>query len=181
MAKLSVGISSLKVVISATILLTAIANSVNALPDRHQIANYSEEITSLSATIQQNPDRVDAYMERAAINYKLDRTLAAIADYTQAIRIDPQLAIAYNNRAIAKLKLRDYRGAYLDYSEVIRLEPEKAITYNNRAVLRHQLGDCRGAIVDLVTAAKLFKQQGNIPDYHRTLANLNHFQKLLKN
>jgi tetratricopeptide (TPR) repeat protein len=144
-------------------------------------AESTPEILVSPSSQDRTLEEIDRYMERAQRDYQSGNTLAAISDYSAAIRLDPDLAIAYNNRAIAKIQIRDYRGALLDYSQVIRIEPDKAIAYNNRAVLRQQLGDCRGAVSDLVLAAKLFRQQGNTSDYERTIANLSRFQKLLKN
>ena len=134
-------------------------------------------IASLDATLQQNPQDLDARLQRGILHARLSRYLPAIADYTEVIRLDPDRAIAYNNRAAAKLNMKDYRGAYLDYSQVLRILPEQAITYNNRAIARHQMGDCLGAITDLRIAVGLFKLQGDNFNYQRSLTNLKYFQK----
>jgi tetratricopeptide (TPR) repeat protein len=143
-------------------------------------AESAPDIATSTNTEDPMVEQIDRYMLRAANDYSEGKTLSAIADYTAVIRLDPNLAIAYNNRAIAKMKVRDYRGAFLDYTQVLRIEPEKAIVYNNRAVVRQQMGDCRGAAADLAVAARLFKQQGNLRDYDRTIANLSRFKALLK-
>jgi tetratricopeptide (TPR) repeat protein len=163
-------------------ILIAMTIGTQAIADlRVPITNDTAATPDLSVKTPPNLQDIDGYMQQAAIDYQSGKTLGAIANYTQAIQLDPQLAIAYNNRAIAKIVMKDYRGALADYGEVIRLQPDKALSYNNRAVLRQQLGDCRGAVVDLLTAAKLFKQQGDLLGYRRTLVNLRHFEKLLKN
>ncbi|WP_373541894.1 hypothetical protein [Chamaesiphon sp.] len=94
-------------------------------------------IASLDAALQQNPQDLDARLQRGILHARLARYLPAITDYTEVIRLAPDRAIAYNNRAAAKLNMKDYRGAYLDYSQVLRILPEQAITYNNRAIARH--------------------------------------------
>ncbi len=136
-----------------------------------------QNLASLNASLQQNPQDIEAYVERGLLHAKLDRQLAAIADYTAVIQLDPNHALAYNNRAVAKINLKDYWGAYLDYTQVVRIRPNQAITHNNRAVVRHRMGDCKGAIADLRIAAELFRQQGDQYNYQRTLANLKHFQR----
>lgn len=151
-----------------------------ATPDATQIAPDRQTIASLDATLQQNPQDLDAYIQRGRLYARLNKSLLAIADYTEAIRRDPNYALAYNDRAIVKLNLKDYWGAYSDYSQVVRILPDQAITYNNRAAARHQLGDCKGAIADLRIAAELFRQQGDQSNYERTLANLKYFQKSAK-
>ena len=157
-------------IVSFPLVATADIKSNQPEPERQTIA-------SLNAALQQNPQDIDAYVERGILHATLDRNLLAIADYTEAIRLDPNRALAYNNRAVAKLNLRDYRGAYLDYTQVVRILPDKAITYNNRATARQGMGDCKGAIADLKIAAALFQLQGDSFNYQRTLANLKVFQK----
>jgi tetratricopeptide (TPR) repeat protein len=140
-------------------------------------ANDNPSVESLNTVLQQNPPDLEAYIERGLLHAKLNQHQAAIADYTEIIRLDPNHALAYNNRAVAKLNLQDYWGAYQDYTQVIRIRPNQAITHNNRAIVRQRLGDCKGAIADLRIAAELFRQQGDQYNYQRTLANLKFFQK----
>ena len=150
------------------------------LPTQTAIDPDLQVIASLDATLKQNPQAVDAYLQRGRLYAKLNKSFLAIADYTEAIRRDSNYALAYNDRAMVKLTLKDYWGAYLDYGQVVRILPDQAITYNNRAAARHQLGDCKGAIADLRIAAELFRQQGDRANYDRTLANLKYFQKSAK-
>lgn len=137
----------------------------------------SPTLTSLNAAIRQNPQDIEAYLQRGLAYIRLNQNVAAIADYTHVIKLDPDHALAYNNRAVAKINLKDNWGAYLDYNQVIRIRPNQAITHNNRAIVRQQLGDCKGAIADLRIAAELFRQQGNQLNYQRTLVNLKYFQR----
>jgi tetratricopeptide (TPR) repeat protein len=160
--------------IAATILVQL---GASAAPPANPVSTDRQSLTSLDTTIQQNPRDLDAYLQRGRLNAKLDRTLPALADFTEIVRLDPDNAIAYNERATLKLNLKDYWGAYRDYSQVVRILPEKAIVYNNRAAARHQLGDCKGAIADLRIAAELFRQQGDSSSYQLTLKNLKYFQK----
>ncbi len=148
-----------------------------AMPDPTQTTSDSQALVNLNNSLQQNPRDPDAYLQRGRLYAKLDRSLLAISDYTEVIRLDPNSAIAYNDRANVKLNLKDYWGAYLDYSQVVRILPEKAIVYNNRAAARHQLGDCKGAIADLRIAAELFRQQGDSSNYQLTMQNLKYFQR----
>ncbi len=148
-----------------------------ATPAPSQSSADLQSLTSLDTTIQQNPRDLDAYLQRGRLNAKLGRTVLALADFTEIVRLDPDRAVAYNERATLKLNLKDFWGAYLDYSQVIRILPEKAIVYNNRAAARHQLGDCKGAIADLRIAAELFRQQGDSSSYQLTLENLKYFQR----
>ncbi len=167
---------SFQLSILTTIAIVSSPFLASAAPDPSPTESAQPTIASLNVALQQNPQDIDAYVERGILYAKLDRNLPAIADYTEAIRLDPNRVLAYNNRAIAKLNLRDYRGAYLDYNQVVRIVPNKAIAYNNRATARQGMGDCKGAIADLKMAAALFQLQGDSSSYQRTLANLRVFQ-----
>jgi tetratricopeptide (TPR) repeat protein len=151
--------------------------SAIAAPNASLTSADRQSLTTLDTTIQQHPRDLDAYLQRGRLNAKLARSIPALADFSEVIRLDPNNAVAYNDRATLKLNLKDYWGAYLDYSQVVRILPDKAIVYNNRAAARHQLGDCRGAIADLKVAALLFRQQGDTASYKLTLENLQYFQK----
>jgi tetratricopeptide (TPR) repeat protein len=169
-----------KLSILATIALMWMPLVAVAAPDPTQIGPDRQTLASLDATLQQNPQDLDAYLNRGILHARLEQNSLAISDYTEVIRLDPNHALAYNNRAVAKLSLKDYWGAYLDYTQVVRIRPEQAITYNNRAATRHQLGDCKGAIADLRIAAELFRLQGDQFNYQRTLTNLKYFQRSSK-
>jgi tetratricopeptide (TPR) repeat protein len=163
--------------ICAIVATTLLPLSAVATPDASLANAERQSLTSLDPAIHQNPQDLDAYLQRGRANAKLGRTVPALADFTEIVRLDSNHAIAYNERATLKLKLKDYWGAYQDYSQVVRILPEQAIVYNNRAAARHQLGDCKGAIADLRIAAELFRQQGDSSNYQLTLTNLKYFQR----
>jgi tetratricopeptide (TPR) repeat protein len=168
-------LSQLSILTTVAFVLMPLSSS--AAPNAKQIEPDRQTIASLNTTLQQNPQDVDAYIQRGILHANSEQHLSAIADYTQAIRLDANHALGYNNRAVAKLNLKDYRGAYEDYTQVIRIRPNQAITHNNRATARQGMGDCKGAIADLRIAAELFRLQGDTFNYQRTLANLKVFQK----
>jgi tetratricopeptide (TPR) repeat protein len=156
-------------------LFLAATPSIAQTAGSTDVATATQEIADLSATIQEEPTNVEAYVHRGYLQAKLARYLPAISDYSEAIARDPNHSLAYTNRASAKISIRNYRGAFDDYTQVIRIEPTKAIAYNNRAIVRQQLGDCKGAIADLRLAAGLFQRQGDVAAYNRVMANLQVF------
>jgi tetratricopeptide (TPR) repeat protein len=85
----------------------------------------------------------DRGVARAA---KGDRT-AAIADYTEAIRLDPHSALAYTNRALTH-SISAPADALPDLDQAIRLDPLNASAYSHRARVRGTLGDEAGADAD---------------------------------
>jgi tetratricopeptide (TPR) repeat protein len=168
---------SSKLSILTAIALVSLQSIAFAAPEPIATETAQPTIASLDAQLKQNPQDLDAHLQRGILHAKLEQNIPAIVDYTEVIRLDPNHALAYNNRAAAKLNMKDYRGAYIDYTQVIRILPEQAITYNNRAYARHQLGDCKGAIADLRISAELFRLQGDTDNYQRALTNLKAFAR----
>ena len=80
---------------------------------------------------------------------------AAIADYTEAIRLDPGDAEAYYNRGVIYAHKGDYDAAVADYTEAIRLDPGDATAYYNRGFDYGKIGDYPRAIAYYSEAIRL--------------------------
>jgi len=66
---------------------------------------------------------------------------AAIACYTEAIRLDPNYALVYNNRGWAYSWKGEDDKAIKDLTEAIRLKPDFADAYGNRGMVYERKGD----------------------------------------
>jgi hypothetical protein len=80
---------------------------------------------------------------------------AAIADYTEAIRLDPRSADAFAARAEALMRKRDFARAVADLDEALRLRPGSAPALNDRGLAVLGQGDVLRAIADLDAALKI--------------------------
>ena len=118
--------------------------------------------------LSQNSRSISAetYFLRGNAKYKLGLYHAAIADYTEAIRLKPDYALAYNNRGIAKAALKEYFAALSDYDTAIRLKPDYAFAYNNRGIAKAKLGQYFPAISDFDMAIGL-KPDSALAYYNR--------------
>ncbi len=78
---------------------------------------------------------------------------AAVASFTQAIKLNPKAEEPYYHRANAYFALGNYQSAVADYTEVIRQNTGKlgfsGTAYWNRARAYEKLGEKRKAISDL--------------------------------
>ncbi len=80
---------------------------------------------------------------------------AAIAAFTEAIRLDPKLANAYTDRGVAYEGKGDLDKAIADYAEAIRLDPKTALAYYNRGIAYAKKRDVDKAIADYTEAIRL--------------------------
>ena len=109
-----------------------------------------EALPLLNEVIAQQPERVEAYMQRARVRRRLKDPQGAIADYTQAVRLAPK-AETYLARALVWLSLEQPKGAIADGREAIKLKPELAGGHR-------LLGKALGLLGDGVSATASYKQ-----------------------
>ena len=101
---------------------------------------------------------------------------AAIADYTEAIRLAPNNAVYYSQRGLAYHDKGEWDRAIADYTQAIRLDSNntyKATYYGNRARAYNEKRDYDRAIADATEAIRLNSNSAN-PYAHRANA---YFQK----
>jgi serine protease Do len=99
--------------------------------------------------------RADDFFLRAGYKVREGNISAAIADYTQAIKLNPNYTAAYTSRGIARSAIRDEAGAIADLNRAITLNPNLADAYTSRGLIKSQQGDTQGAIIDYTQAVKL--------------------------
>jgi len=96
---------------------------------------------------------------------------AAIADYSQAIRLDRQFAAAYANRGNARATEGELGAALNDFDQALRLDPQLAAVYGNRGMVYLKLDQFDRAIADYDAALKLDPDQP-YAQYGRGIARL---------
>jgi tetratricopeptide (TPR) repeat protein len=80
---------------------------------------------------------------------------AAIAAFSEAIKLDPKLAAAYVARGWAYAEQEEYEKAIADYSQAMRLEPRNAEAWCNRGLALAKQGEYQKALPDLNEALRL--------------------------
>lgn len=101
-------------------------------------------------------DRAGTFVNRGILRMSRQEYAAALADYSEAVRIQPESGVAHVNRGAALIALdRPEEGvAAIDQGLANGSDqPEKA--YFNRAYGRELLGDVKGAYLDFSKAAEL--------------------------
>jgi tetratricopeptide (TPR) repeat protein len=136
---------------------------------KYQRGDTQGAILEFDRAIKIDPKYAEAYVNRGAAKLGLGDKQGAIADYSKAIAINPQDALTYYNRGVAKFELGDKQGAITDFDRAIVINPQDAETYSNRGAVKLAIGDKPGAISDLKKGAELFRQQGQMDDYEKTI------------
>ena len=116
---------------------------------------HSPPIPAVSGEGQIKPDDAYVYFSRGVDREGKQDWDAAIADYSEAIRLKPDYATAYFGRGNTRDSKGDLNGAIADYTEAIRLQPDNASAYFNRGNTRDSKGDMDGAIADYTEAIRL--------------------------
>jgi len=131
---------------------SAMRNMVSALAKQKPAAESQKSRVSE----QTAPQTAGVFLDRGIMFAARKDFEAAIADFTQAIRINPKLAGAYilRGRALAE-KNKASNQAAADFSEAIRLDPDNAVAYNERGIVLHQLADYSRALEDYNRAIQL--------------------------
>jgi tetratricopeptide (TPR) repeat protein len=140
---------------------------------KYKNRNYHGAIAEYTLAIELNPDDALAYACRGVVHYRMSDIIGAMTDYTRAIDLDPKLAIAYYRRGFIHYLTKEYLLAIDDYNMAIELNPNDALAYSNRSYAYRKLYGEMEAIIDLRRAAKLFKEQGRLDKYHKTMTAIN--------
>jgi tetratricopeptide (TPR) repeat protein len=99
--------------------------------------------------------RAEALLNRGAVQFEAGDTDAAIADFTEAIRLNPQYPAPYSHRAEAYQEKQQLDLALTDLTTVIRLLPDDADSYVDRGEVHALLGNHDSAVADFRTALRL--------------------------
>ena len=116
---------------------------------------------SCSSEVPPAPKPRDTSNDRGVSALRNKDYEAAIACFSEAIRLNPNDAIAYGNRGFAYGKTGDYERAIADFTEAIRLKPDFALAYYDRADAYDNQGEYERAIDDYTEAIRLKPQMAD--------------------
>ena len=90
----------------------------------------------------------DDYLIRGNFHYTQSEQSAALADYSNAIRLAPDDAPAYYGRANLRAGMGDIKGAFADYSQALALNPDYTLAYYYRGGIYAEQGSLEKARAD---------------------------------
>lgn len=150
---------SLKSIVILTLFIlctsTVYANSESAQPRQVNKNAVLSAIAGYNKVLADNPSAVDAYINRAYLNYLLGNIQSAIEDYDKLISINPRNEEFYLNRGYLKHISNKREEALKDYDAALAVNPKYAFAYNNRGVVLAELGKNEESMVAYNTAIKI--------------------------
>ena len=123
----------------------------------------SQSVPAQQGRAAADVDRRDAGQDRKGAENAVNRGIAAfgrsdgaaaIAEYTEAIRLDPACVKAYFLRGEARRNFGELDGAADDYTHAIRLDPKWAMPYLSRAAVYRGIGQYKKVIADCTEAIR---------------------------
>ena len=143
-------------VILAMTCRVAVAGAVDDCVPSSPSAVILRTCTEIIESPSFGPDqKALAYKNRAVVRLSAGAVQAAIADFTEAIRLNKEDALAYAGRGWARFTGKDLAGSIADYSEAIRISPTRAKLYAERGHVNIVAGKADDAIRDLNEALRL--------------------------
>jgi len=122
-------------------------------------SDYEELDKSYTRMIENNPDIVGFYVNRAWNYIELEQYDDAIADYTKAIELEPDNAAALARRGGVGYRFKgDYQKALEDCNNAIKMNPGSSIAYYFRSLVYDDMEDYKMTISDLEKAIQFDPQ-----------------------
>jgi tetratricopeptide (TPR) repeat protein len=122
-------------------------NPLNDLTDRFYMAIPINTFIHPNTTTPQ-PLTADDSLIRGSLHYTQGDQSAALADYSNAIRLAPDYAPAYYGRANLRAETGDVKGALTDYTQALQLSPNYTLAYYYRGGIYAEQGNFGKAIAD---------------------------------
>lgn len=123
---------------------------------------YAKAIALFDQVLVQDPDHLNAYLQRGACHSMQREYELAVADFTAVIERKGDHLWAYTSRGSAYNRLGRPELAMRDFDAVLGLDPKNQEAYTNRGWARKALGDLTGACQDWRTSKKLGNGEARI-------------------
>lgn len=101
------------------------------------------------------PNLAAALQQRAAANVQKQNFPAAVADFSEALKIKADDPDTLERRAYALMMMKDYDHALADYNQAVKLEPKDVKHYLLRSYIFELKGDVKNGMADCDTVLKI--------------------------
>ncbi len=132
-------------------------NATHHLSLAHLLAEQGSltfALTHLDEAIHLDPTSTAAFVARAHLHSYLGEWEAALADWSQAIRLEPSPAFYYN-RGLAYYWADRYNEAIADWDRSLEMDPQQPNTLYSRGNALYELGELKAALDDYDRAFRI--------------------------
>jgi len=113
---------------------------------------YSEALSDLDLVLQMQPDRAEAFCQRAQVHAKLGNPASAVEDIARALQLEPDNREFRLARGIVRLSAGDGAGAIADFTHLMQFESDRTRLFLHRGHGYRLLGDLEKAFKDYSNA-----------------------------
>ena len=138
-------------------------NGLNSL----WLGNYESALSFFENAVNENPTRVEAWIQVGYCNVKQGKNSDAIRAYQQAIKLRPNSVDAHNRLGDAYYYAGSFDKAIASYRQAVRLQPRMAEAYYNLGMAYLEIGDRASAIVQTYVLKSL-----DTAMYHKLLREI---------
>jgi tetratricopeptide (TPR) repeat protein len=142
-----------------------------------QQGDNSSALMNLNHAIKLDPQFAIAYRSRGKLRIQMGDFGGAIVDFDRSLAITPQDLFIYIARSQAHISLNDYPAAIADLTQAIAIDPTEPAPYLQRAQTYIKLEELSKAIADYQTAANIYFDRQDLPQYQDTLTKLQQIQR----
>jgi len=101
------------------------------------------------------PATARAWNELAGRQAEAGDLKAALASFSEAIRLAPRQSALYVNRGLLHMRLRNWEAAESEFSQAVAINPEDARAFLQRAIVRSEMNQNEEAFRDASRAARM--------------------------
>lgn len=105
----------------------------NEAIDHYRAKNFSEALNLYSKAIEEDPEYIKAYQNRANLYMQMEDYKSAIADYNSVLRLDPEIAKAWLYKGVAELKMTEDRKALKSFRKALKLDEDLELAWEQIA------------------------------------------------
>lgn len=128
----------------------------------YNAGQYTEAIGLFTQVLHNEPDHLNAYLQRGFCHSLQREYPEAVADFTAVVERKPDHLWAYTSRGSAYAKWGKPELAVQDFDRVITLDPRNQEAFNNRGWAKKSLGDASGACQDWQASRKMGNAEAKI-------------------
>ena len=126
-----------------------------------RLGHNGSAIQSYERAVELNPNHFKAHFNMAIRYGKLLMNIKAAESFRKALEIKPEDVMTHYSLAVVSNLIGETDEAFKHYEEAVKLKPKFAKAYSNMAMMYYAVKQGKSTIQNLLTAQRLFSEQGD--------------------